>query len=152
VTGDDLDVWEHQLEERVAADTSIRETDREAIIRARRGQGLFKQSMAQIESRCRVTGVDNRIHLVASHCKPWRDPTIEERLTGEDGLLSTLRLDHPLTVVSSASRIPVGWRSRRWLTFPRSSGWRLIREALSTSVGSPKGNAGSWTFIGTLCC
>ena len=34
-TGDDLDVWEHRLEERVAADTSIADTDREAIIRAR---------------------------------------------------------------------------------------------------------------------
>jgi putative restriction endonuclease len=43
VNDDDLDYWEHRLEERVAADGSIQETDREAIIRARRGQGLFKQ-------------------------------------------------------------------------------------------------------------
>jgi hypothetical protein len=33
-TGDDLDVWEHRLEERVAADMSIDETDREAIIQS----------------------------------------------------------------------------------------------------------------------
>ncbi len=37
MAGDDPDVWEHRLEERVASDTSIRDTDREAIIRARRG-------------------------------------------------------------------------------------------------------------------
>lgn len=94
VTGDDLDIWEHRLEERVAADTSSRETDREAIIRARREQGIFKQRVMQIEQRCRITGVDNPIHLVASHCKPWRDSTNEERLNGENGLLLTPSIDH----------------------------------------------------------
>jgi putative restriction endonuclease len=52
MTGDDLDVWEHRLEERLASDTTISETYREAIIRARRGQGLFKQRVMQIEQRC----------------------------------------------------------------------------------------------------
>jgi HNH endonuclease len=94
VTGDDLDYWEHRLEERVAADGSIQETDREAIIRARRGQGLFKQRVMQIETRCRITGVDNPAHLLASHCKPWRDSSNEERLNGENGLLLTPSIDH----------------------------------------------------------
>src|SRR4051794_17364954 len=79
-TGDALDIWEHRLEERVAADTSIRDTDREAIIRARRGQGLFKHRVMEIERRCRITGVENRVHLIASHCKPWRDSSNDERL------------------------------------------------------------------------
>ena len=48
----------------------------------------------QIELRCRITGVDNPIHLVASHCKPWRDSTNEERLNGEKGLLLTPSIDH----------------------------------------------------------
>lgn len=94
ITGDDLDVWERRLEERVAADTSIVETEREAIIRARRGQGLFKQRVMEIETRCRITGVENPIHLVASHCKPWRDCRNEERLDGENGLLLTPSIDH----------------------------------------------------------
>jgi hypothetical protein len=34
------------------------------------------------------------IHLVASHCKPWRDSTNEERLNGENGLLLTPSIDH----------------------------------------------------------
>ncbi len=96
MTGDDLDVWEHRLEERVASDTSIGETDREAIIRARRGQGLFKQRVIQIEWRCRITAVNKPTHLVASHCKPWRDSSNEERLDGENGLLLTPSLDHLL--------------------------------------------------------
>lgn len=94
VTGDDLDIWEHRLEERVVADTSIRETERDAIIRARQGQGLFKQRVMQIERLCRITGVKNPAHLVASHCKPWRDSSNEERLNGENGLLLTPSVDH----------------------------------------------------------
>ena len=94
MASDDLDVWEHRLEERVAADTSIEDTEREAIIRARRGQGLFKQRVMAIEQRCRITGVDNPIHLLASHCKPWRDCRNEERLDGENGLLLTPSIDH----------------------------------------------------------
>ena len=94
VTGDDLDVWERRLEEQVETDVSVNETDREAIVRARRGQGLFKQRVMQIETYCRITGVDNLSHLVASHCKPWRDSTNEERLNGENGLLLTPSIDH----------------------------------------------------------
>ena len=50
--------------------------------------------MSKIESRCRITGVENPVHLVASHCKPWRDSTNEERLNGENGLLLTPSIDH----------------------------------------------------------
>ena len=94
VTGDDLDVWERRLEEQVEADSSVNETDREALIRARRGQGVFKQRVMQIETRCRITGVERIDHLLASHCKPWRDSTNEERLNGENGLLLTPSIDH----------------------------------------------------------
>ena len=38
--------------------------------------------------------VQNPVHLVASHCKPWRDSTNEERLNGENGLLLTPSIDH----------------------------------------------------------
>lgn len=94
MTGDDLDVWERRLEEQVETDTSVQETDREAIIRARCGQGLFKQRVMRIETHCRITGVDNPAHLLASHCKPWRDSSNEERLNGENGLLLTPSIDH----------------------------------------------------------
>ncbi len=93
-SADDLDSWERKLEQRVATDPSIPETDRLAIIRARVGQGLFKERVAKIERKCRITGVENTVHLVASHCKPWRDSTNEERLNGENGLLLTPSIDH----------------------------------------------------------
>jgi putative restriction endonuclease len=94
VTGDDLDIWEQKLEQQIENDVSIQETEREAIVRARVGQGLFKQRVMRIETRCRVTGVDHLSHLLASHCKPWRDCSNEERVNGENGLLLTPSIDH----------------------------------------------------------
>jgi len=94
VSTDDLDSWERKIEQGVVNDPSIPETDRLAIVRARKGQGLFKDRVGKIEFKCRITGVENPVHLVASHCKPWRDSTNEERLNGENGLLLTPSIDH----------------------------------------------------------
>jgi putative restriction endonuclease len=94
VPADDLDSWERKIEQEVASNSTISETNRLAIVRARNGQGLFKERVSKIESRCRITGVDNPVHLIASHCKPWRDSTNEERLNGENGLLLTPSIDH----------------------------------------------------------
>ena len=94
IAADDLDLWEGRLEQQLANDPLVPDTERQAIIRARIGQGLFKERVAKIETRCRLTGVENPVHLVASHCKPWRDATNEERLNGENGLLLTPSVDH----------------------------------------------------------
>jgi len=90
----DVEVWEHHIESKIESDSRIPDTKREALIVARRGQGLFKQRVMEIEKRCRITGVTNPIHLRASHCKPWRDSSNEERLNGENGLLLTPTIDH----------------------------------------------------------
>jgi hypothetical protein len=94
VSADDLDEWERKLEQQLVNDTTVPETERLAIIRARQGQGLFKERVGKIETRCRLTGVENPVHLIASHCKPWRDATNEERINGENGLLLTPSIDH----------------------------------------------------------
>jgi hypothetical protein len=90
----DLEVWEHHIETNIESDAQIPDTEREALIVARRGQGLFKERVMEIETRCRITGVTNPIHLRASHCKPWRDSDNQERLNGENGLLLTPTIDH----------------------------------------------------------
>jgi len=85
--------WEeHQLQE-VRADARIEETEKQALVLARRGQGLFRARVLAIEKRCRVTGVSRGDYLRASHSKPWRDATNEERLNGENGLLLTPDVD-----------------------------------------------------------
>ena len=93
-TNDDIDIWERKLEDQIETDVAMADTERDAIIRARRGQGVFKQRVMEIETHCRITGVINITHLLASHCKPWRDCSNEERLNGENGLLLTPSIDH----------------------------------------------------------
>lgn len=87
--------WEEHLRDEIASDRTLAQTEKEQVIFARRGQGLFRQNVQRIERYCRVTRVDRPEHLRASHCKPWRDcDTNEERLDGENGLLLTPSVDH----------------------------------------------------------
>ena len=91
----DVIEWEDHIADELELDKTLSDTEREAVVVARRGQGLFKRNVQLIESACRVTGVSRQEHLVASHCKPWRDcSTNQERLDGENGLLLTPSIDH----------------------------------------------------------
>jgi putative restriction endonuclease len=81
--------WEEHQVEKILTDTKIGDTEKRAIVMARRGQGLFRSRVAQIERRCRLTGVSNPEYLRASHTKPWRDASNKERLDGENGFLLT---------------------------------------------------------------
>lgn len=81
--------WEEHQVKQVLLDSMIGETTKQAIVMARRGQGLFRARVTQIERRCRLTGVSNPEYLRASHVKPWRDADNEERLDGENGFLLT---------------------------------------------------------------
>lgn len=86
--------WERHLEDEIQHNVSIDETTRLALVQSRRGQGLFRERVAKIERRCRVTGVELPTHLRASHCKPWRVSDDDERLDGENGLFLTPTIDH----------------------------------------------------------
>ena len=55
---------------------------------------LDPHRLREIEGACRITGVTRVEHLRASHCKPWRDSSNEERLDGANGLLLTPNADH----------------------------------------------------------
>lgn len=90
----DITEWEQRVESSIREAPTLRETEKQSLILARRGQGVFRANVQAIERRCRVTGVDRPEHLVASHAKPWRDSTNDERLAGENGLLLTPTVDH----------------------------------------------------------
>jgi hypothetical protein len=84
------------LEESIVADighSGLGPTEKDQIIKARRGQGRFREGVLAFERRCRITGVEDPEFLVASHIKPWRSATNEERLDGENGLLLTPNID-----------------------------------------------------------
>ncbi len=89
-----VDEWEEHLQQTILDRAELPETTRLQLVRARRGQGLYRKRVATIETACRITGVNHPAHLVASHCKPWRDANDDERLDGENGLLLTPSIDH----------------------------------------------------------
>jgi hypothetical protein len=90
---DSLSDWEEAQSKEILSNVQA-DTERSALIKARVGQGTFRQRVSAIERFCRVTHVINPEHLVASHIKPWREATNEERLAGANGLLLTPNVDH----------------------------------------------------------
>ena len=64
------------------------------LVKARRGQGIFRTNVRLIEKSCRLTGVRNKKHLRASHIKPWKDSNDSEKIDGNNGLLLSPHVDH----------------------------------------------------------
>ena len=64
------------------------------LTKSRRGQGIFKANVRLVEDHCRVTGVTSIKHLRASHIKPWKDSSKDEKLDGFNGLLLSPHVDH----------------------------------------------------------
>jgi len=83
-----------ELEDAIADHGMTGPTFRDQLVRARRGQGIFRSNVLLREESCRVTGVNEPRHLKASHIKPWRDATDVEHLDGANGLLLSPHIDH----------------------------------------------------------
>ena len=69
-------------------------TEKDQLVKSRRGQGLFRARVALVENGCRVTGVSEKTHLRASHIKPWKNSSDLEKLDGYNGLLLAPHVDH----------------------------------------------------------
>ena len=79
--------------ERGILSSASQATVKDQLIRARQGQGLFRQRVMAIEASCRVTGITDERFLIASHIKPWRESSNEERLDGNNGLMLSPHVD-----------------------------------------------------------
>lgn len=85
---DDLAMHEKDL-------VTLPETERESVIKARIGQGIFRKELIEMwEGACAVTGVRLPNLLRASHIKPWRFSTNSERTNRYNGLLLLPQYDH----------------------------------------------------------
>lgn len=70
------------------------ETVRDAIVKARVGQGQFRKDLIdRWGGRCAVTGLDRLELLRASHIKPWTSCDNIERLDSNNGLLLSAAYD-----------------------------------------------------------
>lgn len=72
---------------------SYPEKERQAIVKARIGQGEYRKGLIRFWDGCSVTGCDCLELLIASHIKPWRDCSIREATDPMNGLLLLPNLD-----------------------------------------------------------
>ena len=80
-------------ESSVMTDNLIDETEKEAIVKSRIGQGLFRQKLIDYWHGCSVTQCQTQTLLLASHICPWRKSNNAQRLDVFNGLLLIPNLD-----------------------------------------------------------
>lgn len=84
---DDIELHQQEFE-------GLPKTEQINLRKSRIGQGEFRKRVINLWGGCSVTGVQKPELLRASHSKPWRDSTNEERLDPLNGLLLIPTLDH----------------------------------------------------------
>lgn len=68
-------------------ENNLQGQSKEAIIKVRVNQGIFRYRLLQRFSSCCLCGVRNQNLLIASHIKPWSECEPEEKLDSDNGFL-----------------------------------------------------------------
>lgn len=77
-----------EVAERIESELpSLEGKEREAVVKSRVNQGVFRSRLLLKYSHCCLCRVSNRKLLVASHIKPWAESKPEERLDWNNGFL-----------------------------------------------------------------
>jgi hypothetical protein len=67
--------------------SKITETEKETLVKARIGQGLFREKVITEHKKCPITEISNPAFLKAGHIKPWAEcENDEERMDPLNGL------------------------------------------------------------------
>ena len=83
-----------ELEECLVSETnSAKRTEIETLIKARQGQGRFRQKLLKLYPICPLTDLDIQSLLIASHIKPWSVCNNNERLDPFNGLMLAPHID-----------------------------------------------------------
>lgn len=90
---EDRKVTDLDLVREVQGSYQLSETEKEAIIKSRRGQGLYRRNSIKLWQTCAVTGFTKKNILIASHIKPWKVSVNFERLDPCNSLLLVPTLD-----------------------------------------------------------
>lgn len=77
----------------VKNEPTLSQTEKSQIIMARVGQGIFRRTLIQETNYCPITQIDDTNLLIASHIKPWRNSSNNERINPKNGLLLTPTFD-----------------------------------------------------------
>jgi len=72
---------------KVLNDSALSVTEREAIVKARVGQGKFRERLVEYWRGCSISTFSHFDLLIASHIKPWREADNQQRVDVFNGLL-----------------------------------------------------------------
>ena len=79
---------------KIEKDTTLTTTEKEAIVKARIGQGLYREKLLMKYSEgCIITHINIPEVLIASHIKPWSVSNNSERTSGENGFILSATYD-----------------------------------------------------------
>lgn len=81
------------IDRQLAEYSQLPPKDRQSVIRARNGQGIFREGVIAYFDRCAVTNCTNLELLTASHIKPWKDCDAFQALDPFNGLLLSPNID-----------------------------------------------------------
>ena len=83
-----------ELKECLVSETDPeKRTEIETLIKARQGQGSFRQKLLKLYPICPLTDLDVQSLLIASHIKPWSVCNNNERLDPFNGLMLAPNID-----------------------------------------------------------
>jgi putative restriction endonuclease len=88
-----MELLDAEAERDITQNPNIAETEKVQLVKARVGQGLFRDRLLAFWGRCCLTECAYAPVLRASHIKPWRDGSNEERLDVFNGLLLSPNMD-----------------------------------------------------------
>ena len=138
-------------------------TEAERMVKQRIGQNILREALLKQEAgQCMVTGLEIPELLVASHIKPWRDATDEERLCLDNVFLLAPHIDSLFDkgfisfdddgqmlfspLLSAESKQKLGLREDMHILKPLTAGNRKFlkyhRENIYMTVGADRGVAG----------
>lgn len=79
---------------KISNDQSLDATEREAIVKARIGQGIYRDKLLlKYSDGCIITHINVPDVLVASHIKPWSVSTNSERINEDNGFILSATYD-----------------------------------------------------------
>lgn len=83
----DINPIEERIQNEIRRNYLLKETEKEMLLKARKGQGIFRDKIINKYKNCIITGISDKRLLLASHIKPWRSSDNFDRLSEENGLL-----------------------------------------------------------------
>jgi putative restriction endonuclease len=80
-------------EDEIIEDETLSETEKETIVRARKGQGEYRKKLLDECPICPITMVSDDRLLIASHIKPWARSEKDEKTDPKNGFMFTPTYD-----------------------------------------------------------